>query len=176
MQKVLFNENVITNPLANLVDTLTVELHSATSPYAMQYSFKGVLQTNGTLACTFPAAAVGSTYYITVKHRNTVETWSALPVLMATTVSYDFSNVQTKAYGNNMIQMSSSPTVWAFYSGDIDQSGGIDGDDFVLLSADMQAGNGGYVGTDIDGSGGVDGDDFNIFDPNSSIGVGAFMP
>ncbi|MBL7766274.1 MAG: choice-of-anchor J domain-containing protein [Chitinophagaceae bacterium] len=157
-------------------DTVTVELRDATFPYAVAYSTTGVIGTNGNVVCSFPGAAVGNSYWIAVRNRTAVETWSAAPVLAANTYSYDFRGSDAQAYGNNMIQVNTSPVRWAFFSGDIDQSGGIDGDDFNLLDPDIQSGNGGYLSTDLDGSGGVDGDDFNIFDPNSQAGVGAFLP
>ncbi|MBL7764996.1 MAG: hypothetical protein JNJ58_02805 [Chitinophagaceae bacterium] len=160
-------------------DTVTVELHDATFPYALAYSYQGVIGTNSLITCSFPGAAIGNSYYIVVKNRTAVETWSAAPVLAASSYSYDFRTASTQAYDaapGNMIQVNTSPVRWAFYSGDIDQSGGVDGDDFNLLDPDIQSGNGGYLSTDLDGSGGVDGDDFNIFDPNSQAGVGAFIP
>ncbi|MBL7764998.1 MAG: hypothetical protein JNJ58_02815 [Chitinophagaceae bacterium] len=157
-------------------DTIIVELHDANSPYAIAFSDTVVLGTNGTAICTFPAAAVGNSYYIGIRNRTAVETWSASPVLVASNYSYDFRSSDLQAYGANMIQVNTLPVRWALFSGDIDQTGGIDGDDFNLLDPDIQTGNGGYLSTDLDGSGGVDGDDFNIFDPNNQVGVGAVLP
>ncbi|MBL7767106.1 MAG: S8 family serine peptidase [Chitinophagaceae bacterium] len=157
-------------------DTVTVELHASTFPYAVVHSVKAILTTSGSVTCNFPGTVNGNSYYIAVKNRTAVETWSAAPVAFTAATSYNFSNLANKAYGNNMIQVDASPVRWAFYSGDIDQSGGIDGDDFNFLDVDVQAGNGGYIPTDLDGSGGVDGDDFNIFDPNTQNGIGAFTP
>ncbi|MBL7764999.1 MAG: hypothetical protein JNJ58_02820 [Chitinophagaceae bacterium] len=157
-------------------DTVLVELRDATTPYAVAYSYTGVIGTNGVINCTFPAAALGNSYYIAVHNRTAVETWSANPMTMALTNSYDFRTSDAQAFGNNQILVNLSPVRWALFSGDIDQTGGIDGDDFNLLDPDIQTGNGGYLSTDLDGSGGVDGDDFNIFDPNSQAGVGAILP
>ncbi|MBL7766810.1 MAG: SprB repeat-containing protein [Chitinophagaceae bacterium] len=171
MRPVLMNQGVGSDPL--VTDTIMVELHEQYPPYNLIASTKGILHTNGAAFCTF--SAVNDTCFIVLKHRNGVETWSSVPVYLSPVPAvYDFSNAASKAYGNNQVQM--APGIWAIYSGDIDQSGGIDGDDFNILDPDIQFGNGGYLSTDLDGSGGVDGDDFNIFDPNSQNGVGAFMP
>ncbi|MBL7766853.1 MAG: LamG domain-containing protein [Chitinophagaceae bacterium] len=174
MRSVLNNQGQ-SNPTTD-ADTVQVNLHEANSPYNMAHTFTGILQTDGTITCTYPSSVSGQLYYIALKHRNSVETWSAAPVLLSPVSIYDFSTSATQAYGSNMIQVDNAPAIFAVYSGDIDQSGGIDGDDFNLLDPDIQTGNGGYLPTDLDGSGGVDGDDFNIFDPNVQVGVGIYLP
>ncbi|MBL7766847.1 MAG: hypothetical protein JNJ58_12175 [Chitinophagaceae bacterium] len=174
MRPVLNNQG-LQNPI-NETDSIVVELHDTTIPYTLTHSYTGIIKTDGTLVCTFPNASEGQAFYIVLKHRNSIETWSASPVILMQSTTYNFSSSATQAFGSNMIQVDNTPTVFAIYSGDIDQSGGIDGDDFNLLDPDIQTGNGGYLSTDLDGSGGIDGDDFNIFDPNAQVGVGAFVP
>ena len=39
-------------------DYLTVELRNSVSPFGAYAAYTGILQTDGTLACTFPAAAL----------------------------------------------------------------------------------------------------------------------
>ncbi|MBL7764997.1 MAG: hypothetical protein JNJ58_02810 [Chitinophagaceae bacterium] len=174
MTEVLFNQGVEPNLTLNC-DSVLVTLHDPVT-LAPVYSFSGILLVDGSCVCSFPTAANGNSYYISLKNRSAVETWSAMPVLMSSLTNYNFSTSATQAYGGNQIQIDSSPIRWGIYSGDIDQSGGIDGDDFNIMDPDIQSGNGGYLSSDIDGSGGVDGDDFNIFDPNSQGGIGAFFP
>ncbi|MBL7766829.1 MAG: hypothetical protein JNJ58_12085 [Chitinophagaceae bacterium] len=154
-------------------DTILVQLHESNPPYNVVQSLKGILQTNGTIVLRGMGQA-GMSYYIGIRHRNSVETWSANPITLVDNTYYDFSTAATQAYGDNQVQV--APGTYAFYTGDIDQSGGVDGDDFNLLDPDIQNGNGGYLSTDLDGSGGIDGDDFNLFDPNAQNGVGAFLP
>ena len=60
------------------VDTVTIELHRAVSPFDSMYAIKGVIQNDGSMVETFPAGALGS-FYIVVKHRNSIDTWSASP-------------------------------------------------------------------------------------------------
>ncbi|MBL7766825.1 MAG: hypothetical protein JNJ58_12065 [Chitinophagaceae bacterium] len=172
MRTVLYNQGELLT-IGTECDTILVQLHESVAPYNVIQSVKGVLQTNGTLVLSGVGQA-GMSYYIGIRHRNSVETWSANPITLGDNTTYDFSTAATQAFGDNQVQV--APGTYAFYSGDIDQSGGVDGDDFNFLDPDVQNGNGGYLSTDLDGSGGVDGDDFNIFDPNAQSGVGAFLP
>jgi len=169
MEKVLYNEAVETNSASTNVDTVTVELHNATSPFASVASFKGVLQTNGNMACAFPYSLVGSSYYIAVKHRNAVQTWSAAPVMMSATTNYDFTTAASKAYGNNLIQMETGK--WAIYSADINQDENVDLADFPSLDLGINQGLYGYFTTDINGDGNVDLIDFPILDSNIAGGI-----
>lgn len=77
---------------SNYCDTITVELRNSNSPFAVAASKKTVLLTNGTTSVQFPSSLGNNNYYIVVRHRNSLETWSKNPVsFSATTVTYDFS-------------------------------------------------------------------------------------
>src|SRR5207245_7496676 len=89
MKNVIYNDAVINNSSLNYVDTVTVELHNTTSPYATVETYKGLLKTDGTIVCPFSCNALGNSYYIAVRHRSAVETWSAAPVSFTATTSYD---------------------------------------------------------------------------------------
>ena len=88
MRPALLNAGIGSNP--NAVDTITVELHNATTPYSIAYSVKTLLMTNGIATATFPLSAYNGTYYIVVKQRNSIETWSKTPKLF-NNVSINFS-------------------------------------------------------------------------------------
>ena len=60
-------------------DTVTVELHNSTAPYALVESQKGVLNSAGVGTFYFTTALFDTPYYIVLKHRNSLETWSAAP-------------------------------------------------------------------------------------------------
>jgi hypothetical protein len=60
-------------------DTVTVELHNAFYPYTLVESQKGVLNTAGVGTFYFTTAVIDTPYYIVVKQRNSLETWSATP-------------------------------------------------------------------------------------------------
>ena len=135
MQPVLNNEGVA-NSLATQTDTIVVELHDQSS-FALVASKKTVLQTDGTVSATF-AKPAGS-YYIAVKHQNTLQTWSANAIACtASTPLYNFTTAANKAYGNNQFQV--QPGIWAFYTGDINQDDFIDGNDFPMFDQDSYNG------------------------------------
>jgi hypothetical protein len=94
-------------------------------------------------------------YYIVIKHRNGIETWSKNPVtLMGSTVLYDFTTSISKAYGNNMTLLSNGKA--AIYNGDINQDENIDLLDFSIVETDINNFQSGYFATDINGDGNVD--------------------
>ena len=157
------------------VDSVTVELHDTTASHTLAYSLSGVLQANGTLSCVFPYEANNNSYYVVIKHRNSIETWSADPVTMSSSTSYDFSTAANKAYGDNQVEL--EPNVFGIYGGDINQDAYVDGSDYPAFDYDASIGVGGvYVATDLNGDGYVDGSDYPLFDMNSSIGVSAIIP
>lgn len=157
-------------------DSITVELHDNAFPYGIAHPpFQGVLQVDGTLACSFPGAAIGNDYYLVVKHRSALETWSANPITIAAVTSYNFSTDSTQAYGDNMISV--EPGVWAFYSGDLaPQDLSIDGFDYITMDPDIISSVNGYVTTDITGDGVVDAFDYLVLDPNIIAGITALTP
>lgn len=152
MQPVLMNQGV--GSAMDITDSITVELHSATAPYVLVQSRKVVLHTDGTAACLFPSSLSGL-FYIVVKHRNALTTWSANPVLLGNCpVSYTFSNNAGKAYGQNMKAI--SPGVWGFYSGELVPDQNIDLLDFNVIENDIFNFAFGYKATDLNGDGNVD--------------------
>jgi len=140
---------------AGVCDTIVVELHDAVT-YATSATTKAVLNQNGTATCIFPLASGNK--YIVVKHRNSVETWSALPVTMGQIVNYNFSDADTKAYGANQVLISNSPIKYAFFSGDIvkDMGESIDLIDLIELETGINNFYSGYEAGDLNGDGNVD--------------------
>jgi Concanavalin A-like lectin/glucanases superfamily/PA domain/Putative metal-binding motif len=84
----LFNNGL--NPDPNTTDSITVQLRAASSPYTMIQSNQEVLFRNGFVS--IPGYPSNGSYYIVVKSRNGIETWSKTPVLFdGGSVFYDFS-------------------------------------------------------------------------------------
>ena len=154
------------------VDDITIELRDATT-YAVVATTTGVLQTDGTAACTFATAQTGS-FFIAVKHRNSVQTWSAAPVTLGSVSSYDFTTAANKAYGDNMKEVSSG--VWALYSGDLNQDDFIDLSDYTNWETDYNASNIGYFATDTNGDGFVDLSDYTIWESNNNGSIFSSHP
>jgi len=73
-------------------DTFRIELRSAVQPYGVVQTLTGVADLNGTLNLYLPGTFVGQSYYFVVKNRNTVETWSKVPVLLGPQTVYSFKD------------------------------------------------------------------------------------
>lgn len=173
MQPVLLNSNGVGNP--SEADNVTVELHDATSPYALAHTYSGVQATNGQIVCTFPSSVIGSSYYVVLQGRNAIQTWSANPVLMDCNTTYNFTTALSQAYGSNQTDVSGSG-LFAIYNGDVNQDGVVDGLDFNDWETDNNAFAAGYITTDFNGDGIVDGLDFLIWEPNNNAFVGMVTP
>jgi len=129
-----------------------------------------VLHTNGNAEMQFPAAVNGNSFYIAVKHRNSIETWSHDAVLFSVNTSYNFSTGLDKAYDDGVLPpMKEVGGVFTFYAGDINQDGGIDGQDMNVI--DNEVGFFGYNMSDVNGDMGTDGQDMNFVDNNSQLGL-----
>ena len=154
-------------------DKVTVELHDGTTG-ALVYTLSNVdLSTTGMISGTIPAAHNGS-YYIYVRHRNSVTTSTAAPVTFAgSTISYDFSTGIAQAFGSNMKDVSG---VAVFFGGDENQDGIVESTDMIDCDNDAAAFAGGYILTDINGDGVVDSSDMIIIDNNNTAFVGAVLP
>jgi len=152
MKNVLYNEGVTNNP-GNECDSITIQLRQATSPYAVISESKQILNTNGTVTFSGTASA-DMAYYIVIKSRNAVETWSKDPVMLTGNITYDFSTGTNKAYGDNLISV--EPGVYALYSGDLNGDENVDLIDMSYLESDINNFAFGYYATDINGDGNVD--------------------
>ncbi|MEP7264029.1 MAG: GEVED domain-containing protein [Bacteroidota bacterium] len=72
-------------------DSITVALHYPSSPFAVAYSTTGIFDINGNVSLGFPVASFGNFYYISMKTRNSVETWSNNPVRLYPAIKdFDF--------------------------------------------------------------------------------------
>ena len=88
-------------------------------------------------------------YYIVVKHRNSLETWSSAGNSFTYgSLSYDFTNSDSQAFGNNLIQKGSK---FCIYSGEINQDGIIDLSDIVSVYNDASNFQTGYIFSDLTG-------------------------
>ncbi len=172
MQSVLNNHGVPAT-LPTETDSIIVELHDPVT-FALIDSKIAILTTSGLVSTGFFQPA--GSYYIAIKHRNTIQTWSKNPVALSNaTPQYNFSSASTQAKGNNQVQVQAG--IWAFFTGDLNQDDFIDGNDFPAFDADSFNGvNSVYVATDMNGDGFVDGNDFPVFDNNSFNGVSSVHP
>jgi hypothetical protein len=162
----------------NMSDTLTVFLRNSTSPYAIIDSAKGKIDSINFVKIFPMNNAVTGSYYVTVKHRNTIETWSNVAVSFTKggKTSYSFITAATQAYGNNMTQVKISPVRYAAYSGDVTQDGFVDLSDVTDIFNDAFSYTSGYKVTDITGNDDTDLSDIVICMNNASLSVSKITP
>ncbi len=154
---------------AGIADIITVELHNSYNPGTIYYQNTNVfLSTNGIATITDIPESLSAEYFIVVKHRNSIETWSNLPISLSGTgpFSYNFTTSLNQAYGNNMKNVSGG--FYAIFGGDADQDGIVDGSDMALIDNASTSMLNGYIFQDVNGDGIVDGSDMVIIDNNST--------
>lgn len=158
----------------NIADKVTIELHSAANYSVVVYSSPAAsLLTNGSISINFPSTFTSS-YYITIQHRNSIETTSASPIsFAASTISYSF-NLPAKAYGNNL--KTSNDGYGLIYGGDTNHDDSVDTGDMSLVDNAAAAFESGYIDTDINGDGSVDTGDMTLVDNNASMFTGSILP
>ena len=159
----------------NISDTINVSLHNATSPNQLLHSFATInLLQNGWCSFRIPSE-INQAYYMAIRHRNHIETWSSFPVSFANdTVTYDFTNAIDKAYGDNQKQV--SPGKFAILVGDVNQDGVVDLSDLVNMDSDLTNGSLGYIVYDLNGDGIIDLSDLVKIDENLTNGVVVITP
>lgn len=157
-------------------DQITVELHSAVAgQYAtINYSAPSTnLSTAGQATVNVPATYSGS-YYLTVKHRNSIETVSAAPVSFSgNVINYDFTTLASQAFGGNMKVIGGVPVI---YGGDVNSDGIVDFRDMIPVDNLSSQAASGYLNEDANGDGLIDFKDMIIIDNNSSQAIGVIAP
>lgn len=157
-----------------VADHITVELHDATSYATIIYTVTDVaLSTTGTATFIVPGTYSGS-YYITIKHRNSLETTTATAVSFAAGIVNQSYGLPANVFGGNLVQM--IDLNYAIYGGDVNQDGIIDGGDFAPVDNLVSLFSSGYLPEDVNGDGLIDGSDFAIIDNNSSSFIGTITP
>ena len=163
----------------NRKDTVRAYLRNSLSPYAIVDSAKSVIDSI-TLAGNFTFVnAPSGTYYVVVKHRNSIETWSKAGgevYNLGSAFSYDFTTASNLAYGINMIQVDASPVKFGIYSGDVDQLGQVDLTYVLAVYNDANSFVTGYKATDLNGDRVIDLTDIVIGYNNSILFVSVVRP
>ncbi|MFM9026693.1 MAG: dockerin type I repeat-containing protein, partial [Bacteroidota bacterium] len=159
------NQKMVTtiNPNDSICDTITVKLYDNISPYALQYSVKALLDTNGVAYAEFPQPALQRTYYIAVEHRNHLETWSSVPFAFdSPDTTYDFTASPTSAFGSNLKLL--GPGVYGIYGGDVNQDDAINISDMNALANRASLFGTIYRQEDITGDGVVESADYSLIE------------
>lgn len=155
-------------------DTIITYLRNYTFPYSLIDSSKGFLNTAGTGIFNFPKANNATDYFLIIKHRNSIETWSSSAVkFTANFTSYDFTYAASQAFGNNLVLKG---TEYCIYSGDLNQDGVVDVSDYSLVDNEANIFTAGYVVSDLNGDRVVDIADLSIADNNVYKYISEIIP
>lgn len=130
-------------------DTVTVLLRKSNGSFERVDSVKIYCNNAGQGVKNFAGVNKVDHYYIVVKHRNSIETWSKTPVQFINSVlEYDFTADSAKAYGNNMRLKGNR---WCILSGDVDQDGFVDFTDMTRIDNAGAQYLAGYLPEDLNG-------------------------
>lgn len=165
--------------LMNMRDTVRAYLRSAVSPYPVADSSSGLIDSVLHRGIFKFYNVTSGTYYIQLKHRNCIETWSKAggeAYTFGAIYNYPFPLAIAAAYASNQISVDHSPLKYAIYSGDENLDGNIDVTDITDIYNDMIALASGYIKTDVTGDNFTDISDLMIAYNNSIILVSAITP
>ena len=147
-------------------DTLNIKIRNSYPPYAVIDSAQSILNDSGKGEFNFKEAENFADYYFELSHRNSLNTWSAVPgKFMLNELNMDFTISASQAFGNNLVLKGSK---YCIYSGDVNKDGFIDLTDLILIQNDASEFLSGYVIADINGDMSVDLQD-ELISYNNSI-------
>ncbi len=159
----------------NMKDTVTAFLRDPVNPYSIIDSAKAVID-----SITFTAAykfsrTISGSYYLAFGHRNSIETWSFIPLSFShgNPLTFDMTSQQGNAYGTNTVLKGGK---YCIYTGDINQDGTVDGYDLSVIDNEAFIFTGGYVVTDLNGDGFTDATDAALADNNAFNYVSKLVP
>lgn len=155
-------------------DTVTIELRQSAFPYSKVDEAKIFLNSSGQGTGKFFNAVNGTPYYLVLKHRNAVETWSAAVQTFTNSIlTYDFTTASNKAYGNNLKLINGK---WCIFAGDVNQDGFVNPQDLNFVFNDNVNGSTGYISTDVNGNLFTEIEDLSLVFINSVLGVESVRP
>jgi len=162
----------------NIIDTVKIYIRNSVSPYSISDSSVSVIDSSTYKGSFQFMNAISGNYYIQLRHRNTLKTWSSFPVnyISGEINNYNFTDSLSKAYGNNQIQVSNVNDLYAIYSGDVNQDGIIDAADLSEVDNDIINSATGYLPADLNGDGFVEVSDLSMVENNSSAGIQIVKP
>lgn len=167
--------NSLTNDQA--ADTIRMYLRSSVSPFAIVDSSRTVLNSNSAGALNFTKAVNHSDYYLELKHRNSITTWSKSPKQFVNSVmEYDFSTSGDKAFGDNLAMVDNSPITYALYGGDVNKDGFVNLNDVIQIYNNSSIYATGYIQADVTGDNAVNLNDILLAYNNSATFVQKISP
>jgi hypothetical protein len=149
-------------------DTVRLQFRGTSSPYTLIEEKPIFLNSSGSGTGSFTSVMNGTSYYLVVRHRNALETWSKTgKSFISNSLNYDFTTSSSQAYGDNMKLKGSK---WTIYSGDVTQDGLVDlSDEIAVINDILSFVSGTALSTDVNGDGLVDLSDIIIV-VNNTLG------
>lgn len=169
-------EGFLSDSILNIRDTVRAYLRSVSTPYMIVDSSVSVIDSLALSGAFSFLNAPGGTYYIVVKHRNSIQTWSKSggeSYLPGLSMNYDFTTAASNAFGDNLILKGS---IYCIYSGDVNQDEIIDASDISNSENDASVSLSGYVNSDVTGDYYVDAGDISIIENNITSSVIVITP
>ncbi len=172
MAAALFNSGV--SSLPDDCDSIHVFLVDALTMNETENKI-GILKTNGESEINFSSVSIGRPYYIKIRQRNSLETWSSKMITLQSINQYSFSEFDSAAYGKNQVEV--APGTWAFWSGDISSlspgipDGLINESDYVHFESEIADFKSGYFPLDLNGDGIIESSDFSVLENNVNKGL-----
>jgi hypothetical protein len=154
-------------------DSVTIDLWNTSSLSHLQptHSFRGLLHNDGKITIGLPESINGALFYIAIRHRNSIETWSANTIQIGDSTIYDYTDMLNRAYSdgfaNPMAEVENG--VYALYGGDVNQDGTVDIFDIMVAENDAIDISYGYNSSDSNGDGGTDLFDMQLIENNSGL-------
>ncbi|HQY19718.1 MAG TPA: hypothetical protein PK294_00360 [Ignavibacteria bacterium] len=165
---IMANEGLY-NPINNTLnrkESVTAFLRSVNTPYQILDSSVAFIDSVNLTANFIFENHLNGNYYIAVKSRNTIETWSKSggELLIVGGNSYNFTTSASQAFGNNMVLNGSR---YCIYSGNVNNDQIIDTDDLSMIDNDVYNYVLGNSITNLNGDNIVDIDDMAIVNRNA---------
>ena len=157
------------NGTTNVRDTIKIQLRNSLSPYNIIETARGFSDNSGNVFLNFASAVNGTSYYLTVKHRNSLETWSKTggAVFTGSAMSYNFTTSLIQSYGTNAMVLNGGK--YCIWGGDVNQDDITDAGDINDVDNGVINGDTGYVLTDVNGDDFVDAADLSLVENNVVI-------
>ena len=171
----VLSANLLLEGYVQRSDTVMIGIHDYQSPSEIIESVKAILTPEGNTSAIFTLADASIGFFLSVKHRNSIETWSKDTILNFdnSALYYDFTRDTMQAYGNNMKLINGKAHI---YSGDVNQDRQIDITDASIVSNDAHEYLLGFSKTDLNGDEIVDSSDMIMVDGNVLRYITARIP
>lgn len=155
-------------------DSLRVLIRKSFPPYEILDSATSLINSSGVCDLTFGNISNDTNFYIVLKFRNGINTWSSTGNHFTNSVlNYDFTDSSSKAFGSNMILKGNRYCIW---SGDVNKDNVIDGGDISSVENGIANSLIGYEPEDINNDGIVDASDMGLVENNSTKLINVISP